>query len=171
MGIKSIIRQIIREYKVKRWTKIIRTTAKNCGDKLRVNYPSCVTPNTELGNNVNFNGMRILGYGKVVIGDNFHSGTNYKMLSSIHNYDNGTTIPYDSVMIPKDINIGDNVWFGDDVMILGGVTLGEGCIIQAGSVVVSDVPDCAIAGGHPARVFKYRDKDHYYSLKSQKAFM
>ena len=55
-------------------------------------------------------------------------------------------------------------------MVLGGVTLGEGCIIQAGSVVVSDIPDCAIAGGHPAKVFKYRDIRHYEELKLSKCF-
>lgn len=36
----------------------------------------------------------------------------------------------------------------------GGVTIGEGAIIQAGSVVVSDIPKYAIAGGSPAKVFK-----------------
>lgn len=33
-----------------------------------------------------------------------------------------------------------------------------------------DIPDCAIAGGHPAKTFKYRNKEHYYELKSQKRF-
>jgi acetyltransferase-like isoleucine patch superfamily enzyme len=50
-------------------------------------------------------------------------------------------------------------------MVLGGVTIGEGAIIQAGSVVVSDIPSLAIAGGHPARVFKNRDGAHYERLK------
>lgn len=53
---------------------------------------------------------------------------------------------------------------------IGGVVIGEGAIIQAGSVVVSDVPDCAIAGGHPAKVFSYRNKEHYYQLKKEKRF-
>ena len=60
---------------------------------------------------------------------------------------------------------------GSRVIILGGVTIGEGAIIQVGSVVVSDIPDYAIAGCHPAKVFKYRDKEHYYKLKQEESFI
>lgn len=165
------LRQWISEIRARYWTMRVRKTAQACGESLRVNYRSIVTDNTVLGNNVNFNGMKILGYGRIVIGNNFHSGSGCKMLSSNHNYDHGTKFPYDDVMIPKDITIGDNVWLGEDVLILGGVTLGEGCIIQAGSVVISNIPNCAIAGGHPAMVFKYRDTKHYFDLKEKKAFM
>lgn len=59
---------------------------------------------------------------------------------------------------------------GDGLRILGDVRIGEGAIIQAGSVVVSDIPSCGIAGGHPAKVFKFRDKEHYYKLKRMKQF-
>jgi len=92
------------------------------------------------------------------------------MITHIHNYDNGKAIPYDDTYIYKDITIEDNVWLGDRVIILGGVKIGEGAIIQAGSVVVSDVPKYAIAGGHPAKVFKYRDIEHYEKLKTEKRF-
>lgn len=47
---------------------------------------------------------------------------------------------------------------------------GEGAIIQAGAVVVKDIPPYAIAGGNPAKVFKYRDKEHYETLKAQGKF-
>ena len=56
------------------------------------------------------------------------------------------------------------------MIILGGVTIGEGAIIQAGSVVCKDVPPLAIAGGHPAAAFRYRDKEHYFKLKEEKKF-
>ena len=55
-------------------------------------------------------------------------------------------------------------------MILPGVKISEGSIIQAGSVVVNDIEKYAIAGGHPAKVFKYRDIEHYERLKSEKKF-
>jgi acetyltransferase-like isoleucine patch superfamily enzyme len=54
------------------------------------------------------------------------------------------------------------------VTVLPGVTLGKGCIIQAGSVVTMNIPDLAIAGGHPAQVFKYRNSEKYYKLKYEK---
>lgn len=124
---------------------------------------------TVLGKNPNFNGLHVYGKGKVVFGDNFHSGIECMIITQNHNYE-GKTIPYDDTYIIKDVTIGDNVWFGSRVTILGGVTIGEGAIIQAGAVVVKDIPPCAIAGGNPATVFKYRDKEHYYSLKSQGKF-
>jgi acetyltransferase-like isoleucine patch superfamily enzyme len=125
---------------------------------------------TVLGINVNFNGMTILGNANVTIGNNFHSGTGCIIITSYHNYDGGDEIPYDSTYIHKDVIIEDNVWLGTNVTILGGVTIGEGAIIQIGSVVVSDIPPCAIAGGHPAKVYKYRDKEHYDKLKSERKF-
>lgn len=70
----------------------------------------------------------------------------------------------------KNVTIGDFVWIGTGVIILGGVTIGEGAIIQAGSVVVSDVPAYAIAGGHPAKVFAHRDKDHFIERKRNEKF-
>jgi len=116
------------------------------------------TKQTYLGRNCNFNGLEIIGKGKVIIGDNFHSGENVLIMSSNHNYDRGDTIPYDRKLINKDIIIEDNVWVGARVIIL------------AGSVVVKDIPKYAIAGGHPAEVFKYRDIDHYEKLKKEKKF-
>lgn len=128
-----------------------------------------LTHQTVLGKNPNFNGLNIIGKGKVVFGDNFHSGVECMIITQNHNYE-GNAIPYDSTYIEKDVTIGDNVWFGNRVIVLGGVTIGEGAIIQAGAVVVKDIPPCAIAGGNPATVFNYRDKEHYYALKEQGKF-
>jgi chloramphenicol O-acetyltransferase type B len=130
---------------------------------------SFVTNNTTLGRNVNFNGMKMYGGGKITIGNNFHSGTDCVMITQVHNYE-GDKIPYDSTYLFKDIVIEDNVWLGQGVMVLGGVSIGEGAIIQAGSVVVSNIPKYAIAGGHPAKVFKYRNIEHYEKLKFEKKF-
>ena len=148
----------------------VRSTAKSVGGGLFVNGPSNVNHQTVLGNNVNFNGLRVYGGGEVLIGDNLHSGPECMLITRNHNYDHGIAIPYDDQYILKKIVIQDNVWLGSRVIVLGGITIGEGAIIQAGSVVVNDIPDCAIAGGHPAKVFNYRDKDHYYELKAQKKF-
>lgn len=125
---------------------------------------------TFLGNNVSFNGLQTLGNGEVSIGNNFHSGPGCLLITRIHNYDHGEAIPYDSTYIRKRIIIEDNVWIGARVIILGGVRIGEGAIVQAGSVVVHDIPKCAIVGGNPAKVFKYRNKEHYYELKKAGRF-
>jgi acetyltransferase-like isoleucine patch superfamily enzyme len=114
--------------------------------------------------------MKIVGRGKVTIGDNFHSGEECLMITDSHNYNTGKAIPYDNTYIVKDIEIKDNVWLGARVIILGGVTIEEGAIIQAGSVVVSNIPKGAIYGGHPAKLIKYRDLEHYDRLKAQGKF-
>lgn len=167
----SIISRVFRSFFRIYYTWKIRRQAKCVGDKLTVNCKSKVTVNTRLGKNVNFNGMTIRGAGNVDIGDNFHSGRECLILTENHNYDNGSAIPYDSTNVVEDVKIDENVWIGDRVIILAGVHIEEGAIVQAGSVVVSDVPRCAIVGGHPAKVFKYRNIEHYEKLKEEHAFM
>jgi chloramphenicol O-acetyltransferase type B len=52
--------------------------------------------------------------------------------------------------------IGNDVWIGYRAMILSGVTIGDGAVIGAGSVVATDVPAYAIVAGNPAKVIRYR---------------
>lgn len=125
------------------------------------------TKYTEIGSNCHFNGIKISGFGRVIIGDNFHSGKKVRIINTFHNFDSGKALPYDDTVYSKDVIIKENVWIGEDVLILGGVTIGEGAVIQAGSVVCKDVPELSVSGGHPAMPFKYRDREHYYSLKNQ----
>ena len=164
---KKLIKNTIKYF----YKRKVLKNVQSYKEPLKVNGYSYVNNNTILGKNINFNGMRIKGNGKVVIGDNFHSGQECLMITSYHKYDGGDAIPYDTKKnIDKDIIIEDNVWLGDRVIVLGGVKIGEGAIIQAGSVVVSDIPKYAIAGGHPAKVFKYRDIEHYEKLKKEGKF-
>lgn len=53
----------------------------------------------------------------------------------------------------------DDVWIGYGAMILSGLTINQGAIIAAGSVVTKNVPAYAIAGGNPAKIIKYRFED------------
>ncbi len=55
----------------------------------------------------------------------------------------------------RPIHIGDNCWFGANVTVLPGVTIGSGCVIAAGSVVTRDLPDNCLAAGVPAEVKKF----------------
>ena len=56
----------------------------------------------------------------------------------------------------KPIVVGDDVWLGYGAIILPGVTIGDGAIIGAGTVVTKDVPPYAIVGGNPAKVIRFR---------------
>ncbi len=48
--------------------------------------------------------------------------------------------------------IGNDVWLGFETLILPGITIGDGAVVAAGSVVTSDVPPYAIVAGNPARI-------------------
>jgi len=54
------------------------------------------------------------------------------------------------------VTVCDDVWIGFNSTILSGVTIGQGAVVAAGSLVTRDVPPYAIVGGNPAKVLKYR---------------
>ncbi|MFA0498290.1 CatB-related O-acetyltransferase, partial [Vibrio sp. 10N.222.46.A1] len=55
-----------------------------------------------------------------------------------------------------DTHIEDGVWLGMRAMVMPGVTIGEGAVVAANSVVTKDVAPYSIVGGSPAKVVKYR---------------
>ncbi|MGR5550755.1 CatB-related O-acetyltransferase [Vibrio sp. DNB22_12_1] len=63
--------------------------------------------------------------------------------------------------------IGNDVWLGNNTIILDGVTIGDGAIVGAGSVVIKDVPPYGIVVGVPAKRLQYRfEKKHIITLQS-----
>ena len=150
-------------------TLLLRLVAEHVGARPYVGGKCVFEAQLFLGDRCCFNGMQIIGGGKVIIGNYFHSGKECMIITQNHRYE-GTEIPYDSAFEFKTVNIGDCVWLGNRVTIVGNVSIGEGAIIAAGSVVCKDVPSCAIVGGNPAKIIKYRDKERYYKLKSEKKY-
>ena len=69
-----------------------------------------------------------------------------------------TRLFYDDLMsISKGpIIVGNDVWIGFRSIILSGVTIGDGAVIYAGSVVTKDIPPYAIVAGVPAKIIRYR---------------
>ena len=159
-----------REFDTREFTRQAMKQLGACGIGLKVNAPSRFNRRCRFGNNCNFNGMIVKGRGTLTIGDNFHSGENCRIITSNHNFDGGQEIPYDSTSVEKHIVIGDNVWFGDSVIVVGNVTIGEGAIVAAGAVVCRNVPAGAIVGGNPACLIRYRDMEHYHNLKKEGRF-
>lgn len=106
---------------------------------------------------------------KLTIGDRCSIASNVKfLLGGEHKYTCISTYPYKSIDLKMgyesiskgEILIKDDVWIGYNSLILSGVTIGQGAVIAAGSVVVKDVPPYAIVGGNPAKIIKYRfDKE------------
>ena len=171
--ILALLRKIVRLGRKVRsfyYTLLAKQKMSSYGKCLKVNGKSRFGKSLSVGDYCNVNGMRATGGGKITIGNYFHSGIQCMIISENHNYE-GSKIPYDdSSSVLKSIEIGDFVWFGNRVTVVGNVKIGEGAIIGAGSVVTKDVPPLAIVGGNPARVIKYRDKDHFFKLKGEGKF-
>ena len=89
---------------------------------------------------------------KIEIGNNCIFGRNVNISDSdFHPIKNDKG---EYINASRPVVIGDNVWLGHDCIILKGVTIGNGAIIAAGSVVTKDVPPCSIVAGNPAKVIK-----------------
>jgi len=108
--------------------------------------------------------------GGVHIGRHFHTGRGLTIFSTNHNYRSGTQIPYDDNDLPGPVVIKDFVWFGANVSVVPGVTIGEGAIVAMGAVVSKDVPPGAVVAGNPARVIGQRDMALFSNLMAQGRF-
>lgn len=136
-----------------------------CGG-VQISSPQNVSigPHTWLGHRVHIDGS-----GGVDIGQGVIIARDTEIITSNHNFrsEDLWEVPYDKRFVRKPVTIGDCVWFGFRVIVLPGVTIGEGAVVGAGSVVTKDVPPLAIVGGNPAKVLKYRNSEQYYKLKSE----
>ena len=95
--------------------------------------------------------------GPLEIGEDVMMGPNCTIMTISHKTDdiNRHRI-FQGDKAPRKVTICDNVWIGVNVVILPGVTIGEGSIIGAGAVVTKDVPPFSVVGGVPAKVIKTR---------------
>ena len=93
-------------------------------------------------------------YGRVKIGENVMMGPECYIYTCNHQTDR-TDIPMNQQGYTEEcpVIIGNDVWIGSRVTILPGVHIGNGVVIGASSVVTKDIPDYAVVGGNPAKVF------------------
>ena len=109
--------------------------------------------NIAIGENFYSNhNLVILDPGRVVFGDNVFIGPNCGFYTANHPL--SPEIRNKGLEDAKPIFVGNNVWFGGNVTVLSGVTIGNNCTIGAGSVVIKSIPDNSLAVGNPCRVIK-----------------
>ncbi len=110
----------------------------------------------------------IWAIGGLEIGENVIIGPRVTIHTSNHKFENATMLPYDGSSYLKKVTIEKNVWIGDSVLIVPGVTIGEGSVVAMGSVVTQDVPKYSVIGGNPAEIIKQRDIEDYKKLDKNK---
>lgn len=140
-------------------------TGFTCGHKCRLeSLPEGLSKHDKtmtLGDNIEMNDfVHIAALEHVKIGDGVLIASKVFISDINHGcYDDG--VEYDISLPPqkhklssKPVIIGDNVWLGESVNVLSGVTIGKGSIVGSQSVVSKDIPPYSIAVGIPARVIK-----------------
>lgn len=119
-----------------------------------------------IGNNVNIQlGSFIDGRGGLVIGDNVDITLGVKILSQQHDLQDSV---YTTMSRP--VHIGNNCVIGSFALVMPGVTIGEGAVIGAGSVVSRSIPEWSIAVGNPCLVKKARNREINYIIGYKRYF-
>ena len=138
----------------------------NCKGDLLLNPPFYCDfgYNIEVGSNCLFNyNCTIIDVGKVKLGDFCLLGPGVSIYTAGH--------PVHPAMrnfnhtYAADVQIGDNVWIGGNVVICPGVKIGSNSVIGAGSVVTKDIPSWTVAAGNPCKVIREiteKDRDYYF---------
>lgn len=71
--------------------------------------------------------------------------------------------------IKKKVTIGDRVWIGPNAILLPGITIGEGAVVAAGSVVTHDVAPYTVVGGIPAKKINDRPRELTYVFEGKES--
>jgi len=87
----------------------------------------------------------------IILGDDVYLAPNVCFYASGHD------INRLSQLVGGDIVIGNHVWIGANVIVLPSVSVGENCVIGAGSVVATSIPPNSVAAGNPARIIKTKE--------------
>jgi serine acetyltransferase len=98
----------------------------------------------------------IYGHGGVEVGDQTLISMHCSILSSNHAVPPTDAIIRNQPDIKLPTSIGRDCWLGAGTRVMGGVTIGDGCVVGAGAVVTKDLPPYSIALGVPARVVGQR---------------
>ncbi|MCR4375959.1 MAG: acyltransferase [Acidobacteria bacterium] len=94
--------------------------------------------------------------GGITIGARVTFGAGVQLLAEDHEFRDAARLIQDQGVTRAGITVEDDVWVGNQVIVLDGVHIGRGAVIGAGAVVTKDVPSMAIAVGNPARVSGHR---------------
>ena len=132
----------------------LKIVLKRCGTQVSIARPFVIfgPKQVEIGNNVSISAFfHLHGMGNVRIGNRVMIASHVAITSLTHDH-SGPLMYATGIMRP--VVIEDDVWIGTHAVILPGVTIGQGAVVGAGSVVTRDVPANAVVGGVPARIIQ-----------------
>ena len=129
-----------------------------------------------LGDNIQMNDyVHICALDRVEIGDNCLFASHIYISDNSHGRYDGSEADSSPDLAPDHreyvtapVKIGKNCWLGEGVIVMPGVTIGDGCVIGAHSIVNKNIPAASIAVGSPARVVKQYDWEKKCWVKVQK---
>lgn len=114
-------------------------------------------PKVFIGNNTVIGRRNVItAKNRISIGNDVLIGSDVQIIDHGHGMRRDTPIRLQKADIGF-VDIGNDVWIGAGAKILMNVKIGDGAVIGANSVVLTDIPEYAIAVGSPARVVKYRE--------------
>jgi acetyltransferase-like isoleucine patch superfamily enzyme len=113
-----------------------------------------VGANTAFNQNVHINAS--VG-GTISIGEGCLFGPNVVLRTANHCFTEAGVPIREQGHVVRDIRIGNDVWLGANVVVVGGAEIGDGAVVGAGAVVTKSIPAYAIAVGVPARMIRLRD--------------
>ena len=107
-----------------------------------------------------FYGSMLAGNAHITIGNQCALGPRVRVLSATHDYRR-----IDLPDTAASVTIGNHVWIGAGATVLPGVSIGDGAVVAAGSVVTRNVAPFSIVAGNPARFLKIRELDDESALQ------
>lgn len=149
------------DFRGKKYIKVSKGFTTGVGCRIEA-YPENNQSTLFFGENFQMNDyVHITAMEKVHIGNNvlfaskiYVSDCSHGSYAGDENDSNPESIPHDRKLFSKPVVIEDNVWLGEFVSVLPGVTIGKGTIVGANSVVSKSLPPNVIAVGSPAKPIK-----------------
>ena len=146
--------------------EIIKSILGSTTDKFLIEQPfQCdYGYNITIGDNFYANhNLIILDCAKVEFGDNVFIGPNCAFYTPQHPLDAETRITGLEYAFP--IKVGNNVWFGGNVVVLPNITIGDNVVIGAGSIVTKNIPSNVIAVGNPCKIIRKITKEDKHKFE------
>lgn len=152
---------IYKHFSTTLYSSVISLILNKCGNNFKIQTNSKIIKHSKLtiGDNVSINHCSYINAsGEVIIGNNVLIGPFVMIHSGNHNFQSKLKLIRDQGHNLKKTIIGNDVWIASHVCILPGVSIGDGCVIGAGSIVTKSLPPYSIAVGNPAKILSFREE-------------